>query len=311
MRPVGAEPTLPVRWALGRVRRVQNGFGNLIRSRVAGPDADERAERIWGQPGPRWFTADDPVWRVHADASMFVGGITALLLQALHPAAMAGVAGHSGYKSDPWGRLQRTSTYIAVTTYGLIPDAEAAVAKVRDVHERVRGKDHRGRPYRASDPRLLLWVHVAEISSFLNAYRAYGASPISDADADTYVEQAGHAASLLGAEGVPTTVAELDAVLASFRPELEVSPAAIETARFVVAEPPLPGVARPGYALLVAGAIALLEPWQREALQIGVPETLTRTIGRPLGRFAAAAVRWGLEGVDDTRRRSAPPGHLN
>ena len=100
---------------------------------------------------------------------MFAGGIASLLLQSLHPLAMAGVAGHSGYKSDPWGRLQRTSHYIATTTYGTIEDAEAAIARVRAIHERVRGRDERGRAYRASDPHLLLWVHVAEIDSFLRA----------------------------------------------------------------------------------------------------------------------------------------------
>lgn len=91
-------------------------FGLLLRAKVAGDDAAERARQIWGKPGERWFSRDDPIWRVHKDASMFVGGITTLLLQSLHPLAMAGVAGHSGYRSDPWGRLQRTSDYLAVTT---------------------------------------------------------------------------------------------------------------------------------------------------------------------------------------------------
>ena len=103
---------------------LQRSLGLLLRERVAGSDAAERAVEIWGKPGPRWFTTADPIWRVHADASMFVGGLTALLLQSLHPAAMAGVAGHSGYKSDPWGRLQRTSHYLAGTTFGTTPDAE-------------------------------------------------------------------------------------------------------------------------------------------------------------------------------------------
>ena len=144
---------------------VQRSLGLLLRERVAGSDAAERAQQIWGKPGPRWFTATDPIWRVHRDAAMFVGGLTALLLQSLHPQAMAGVAGHSGYKSDPWGRLQRTSHYIATTTYGTVPDAEAVIAKVRSVHERVRGRDDAGRPYRASAPPLLKWVHLAQAGS--------------------------------------------------------------------------------------------------------------------------------------------------
>ena len=136
-------------------RHSQRRLGSALRAKVAGDDATERARVIWGKEGERWFTPEDPVWRVHADAAMFPGGVAALLLQSLHPLAMAGVAGHSGYKGDPWGRLQRTSHFLATTTFGTVEDAEAAIARVRGIHERVRGHDPRGRPYRASDPRLL------------------------------------------------------------------------------------------------------------------------------------------------------------
>ncbi len=139
---------------------------------MAGDDAPSGRARIWGAEGERWFTSEDPIWRVNADAAMFPGGISALLLQSLHPSAMAGVAGHSGYKGDPWGRLQRTSHYLAVTTFGTIADAEESIAQVRSVHRFVRGTDERGRPYSADDPHLLRWVHVAEIWSFLTAYQA-------------------------------------------------------------------------------------------------------------------------------------------
>ena len=115
------------------IKRLQRAFGESVRSRVAGEDAAERATQIWGKPGPRWFTRTDPIWRVHEDASMFPGGIAALLLQTLHPLAMAGVAGHSGYRADPWGRLKRTSDYIAITTYATIPDAEALIAAAEDL----------------------------------------------------------------------------------------------------------------------------------------------------------------------------------
>jgi len=110
------------------LRHVQRAFGEAVRSKVAGSDAADRAIQIWGKPGPRWFTPSDPVWRVHEDASMFPGGIAALLMQTLHPLAMAGVAGHSGYRSDPWGRLKRTSDYIAITTYATIDINSAVVA---------------------------------------------------------------------------------------------------------------------------------------------------------------------------------------
>ena len=92
------------------------------------------------------------MWRVHADAAMFPGGVAALLLQSLHPLAMAGVAGHSGYKGDPWGRLQRTSHFLATTTFGTVEDAEAAIARVRGIHERVRGHDPTGPPLPGERP---------------------------------------------------------------------------------------------------------------------------------------------------------------
>lgn len=280
---------------------LQRSLGELLRSKVAGEDAADRAEQIWGKPGERWFSDADPIWRVHRDASMFVGGITALLLQSLQPLAMAGVAGHSGYKSDPWGRLQRTSHYLAVTTFGTIPDAEAAIAKVRSVHERVRGRDDQGRTYFASDPHLLKWVHLAEADSFLRAHQAFGAVPLTTAQADTYVAQAGVPASLLGVVDPPTSVAGLKAQLDCYRPELEATPAAREAARFLLLDPPLPLVAKPGYGTLAAGAVSLLPSWARSALQLPLSDGLTDFIGRPLGKFSVGVVRWALAGVPDGR----------
>src|SRR5664280_639435 len=125
--------------------RVRRSVAIALRERVAGRDNAAKAAVIWDKPGERWFTPADPIWRVHADASMFVAGIGALLLQSLHPLAMAGVAGHSGYKGDPWGRLQRTSTFLATTTFGTIEDAEALIGRIRGIHEGVRGKAPHGR----------------------------------------------------------------------------------------------------------------------------------------------------------------------
>jgi len=153
--------------------RVRRSIAVALRDRVAGEDNAAKAAVIWDKPGERWFTQSDPIWRVQADASMFVAGIRALLLQSLHPLAMAGVAGHSGYQGDPWGRLQRTSTFLATTTFGTIEDAEAIIAKVRGIHARVRGKAPDGRPYAASDPHLLKWVHIAEADSFLRTHQRY------------------------------------------------------------------------------------------------------------------------------------------
>ena len=151
---------------------------------------------------------------------MFVGGIRAVLLQTLHPAAMTAVAEHSGYRGDMWGRLARTSRFIAVTTFGTADDAQRAVDAVRAIHERVTGTLPDGTPYAASDPHLLLWVHVAEIDSFLLAHQTYGRRPLDQAGRDEYVAQTAEVARRLGVVDPPTTEAELAAALAEFRPEL-------------------------------------------------------------------------------------------
>jgi uncharacterized protein (DUF2236 family) len=277
----------------------------VLRSKVAGDDARAKAERIWGAQGPRWFTPDDPIWRVHADAAMFPAGIRALLLQSLHPLAMAGVAGHSGYKGDPWGRLQRTSEFLATTTFGTVEHAQEQIARVRSIHDRVRGKAADGRPYSAADPRLLTWVHVTEADSFLTAYQRYAVQPLTPAEADRYVEQTGVVARALGVPDPPTTVADLRARIEGYRPELASTEAAREAARFLLVHPPLPLAARPGYAALAAGAVAMLPRWARRPLRLPWLPVTERLVGRPLGGLATSTVRWAMSDATDERRRAA------
>ncbi|MGH8862516.1 MAG: oxygenase MpaB family protein, partial [Jatrophihabitantaceae bacterium] len=173
-------------------------LGRVVFERVAGSEGPAQRDRIHTGEGERWFAEGRPIRRVHGDSAMFVGGLRALLLQSLHPLAMAGVAGHSGYRSDPWGRLQRTSYFIAVTTFGASCDAEAAVGQVRAVHDRVRGRAPDGRPYSANDPHLLRWVHVAEVDSFLATYQRYGRAPLDQAGRDAYVADTAVVARALG-----------------------------------------------------------------------------------------------------------------
>lgn len=279
---------------------VRRQIGGALRARVAGDDAASRAAQIWDSPGERWFRPADPIWRVHSDASMFPGGIASLLLQSLHPLAMAGVAGHSGYKGDPWGRLQRTSAYLAVTTFGTVADADVVIARVRAIHERVRGVDPSGRPYAARDPHLLRWVHVAEVHSFLAGYQAYARTPLTPAEADTYVAQAGVAASRLGATDLPRDVAALKSTLSSYRPELESTRAAREATRFLLLNPPLPILLRPGYGLLASGGVALLPGWARRELRVPVFGLGTVAAGKA-GAAGTATVRWAMAGLEGHR----------
>ncbi len=198
-----------------RIADVRAQLGEELFTRVAGPDGARHRDRIHGRPGPRWFEPGSPITEVHADASMFVGGIRALLLQTLHPAAMRAVSEHSGFRGDMWGRLARTSTFLAVTTFGTADDAQQAVDAVRRIHDRITGTMPDGTPYSASDPHLLGWVHVAEVDSFLRAHAAYGAEPLDQAGRDEYVRQTGVVAEKLGVVDPPQTEDELREALAA------------------------------------------------------------------------------------------------
>ena len=276
------------------VARVRHRLGAELFRRVAGPDGARHRERIHGTPGPRWFEAGSPIARVHGDASMFVGGIRAVLLQTMHPAAMTAVAEHSGYRGDMWGRLARTSRFIAVTTFGTEVHAQQAVDAVRAIHERVTGTLPDGTPYVASDPHLLLWVHVAEVQSFLLAHQVYGKHPLDQAGRDEYVAQTAAVARRLGVLDPPTTEAELDAAVESFRPELDATDHAREAVSFLVWHPPLPIAARPPYGVLVAAAVGLMPVWTRRPLRLPWLPVSERTVVRALGKAATGTVRWAL-----------------
>ncbi|RIJ77542.1 DUF2236 domain-containing protein [Nakamurella silvestris] len=279
---------------LNPVDALRAGLAQALRARVGGDSFAEDSRRIWTDPGERWFAPGTGIHVIHQDASMYIGGIRALLLQSLHPLAMAGVAGHSGFKGDPWGRLQRTSYYLAITTFGPAEQAEAHIAKIRSIHERVRGKAFDGRPYRASDPHLLAWVHLAEIDSFLTAYRRFGGGPLTPEMADEYVAQTALVAAKIGVPAPPGTVAELDVMLAAYRPELESTVAARDAARFLLLNPPLPLASRPGYAMLAAAAVSTLPGWARRTLRLPRIPLADGLIGAGAGKAATSTIRWAM-----------------
>jgi uncharacterized protein (DUF2236 family) len=273
---------------------IRQALGAEVFRRVAGDEGPKRRDRIHLTPGPRWFPPDSAIRTVHSDASMFVGGLRALLLQSLHPVAMAAVAGHSGFRGDPWGRLQRTSTFLATTTFGTADDAQQAVDVVRAIHDRVRGVTDEGIPYVASDPELLRWVHIAEIDSFLSAHQRYGAAPLSPAGCDEYVAQAAQVAEALGATSVPMTTAELADCIDSYRPVLRGTPAARDAAKFLLLTPPLPVPARAGYSLLAAAAVGLMPRWTRLPLRLPWFPLTEATLIRAAGVASTSTIRWAM-----------------
>lgn len=273
---------------------VRGKLGEALFLQVAGPDGPKHRERIHYRPGPRWFELGSPITRVHGDASMFTGGIRALLLQTLHPAAMRAVSEHSGFRGDMWGRLHRTSTFLAVTTFGTAADAERAVSAVRRIHERVTGTMPDGTPYAASDPHLLKWIHIAEIDSFLRAHTVYGREPLDQAERDEYVAQTAEVARRLGVEDPPTTEAELAAALAAYRPELRGTPEAREAVSFLLLRPPLPLFARAPYGVIAAAGVGLMPAWTRLPLRLPWLPVSERTVVRALGGLATGTIRWAL-----------------
>jgi uncharacterized protein (DUF2236 family) len=284
-------PTIdPLRWTAG----VRTALADSLRSRVVGPDARARSAQIMQAAGPRWFGDDRPIRVVHSDAAMFVGGLRALLLQSLHPLAMAGVAQHSDYRRDPWGRLQRTADFLAATTFGPAVEAQLAVDRVRQVHTRVNGLARDGRPYSAGDPHLLEWVHVVEVDSFLAAHGRFGGQPLDQAQRDAYVADMAVIAAALGVDDPPQTQAEVAARLRGFRPELRSTRESRDATRYLMFEPPLPVPARAAYGLLVAAAVSTLPAWSRPLLLVPYLPVTERLVVRPLGDGITRAFRWAM-----------------
>jgi uncharacterized protein (DUF2236 family) len=300
-------------------------IGSVVRGwlgRAFGPPPFNPATGL-GDPG--LFGPGSASWQVISEPAAIVGGLRALLVQLLHPLAMAGVADHSRFRDDPLGRLRRTSDYVVGTTFGSTAEAIALLHTVRGVHRRVRGTAPDGRLYRADDPHLVAWVSLALTSSFLAADRAYAWRPAPPAVADAFVAEQSRVAALLdprvdlGAIGrdpellaalrrgelelpmiadgsLPRDVAGVAAALAAFRPELEVTRQGREALRFLLwpsISPPL----KAGFVPLLAGAVATLDPAERRLLGLpaeGPAGTAVAAVSRPVrGMLLLARVASG------------------
>ena len=276
------------------VARVRDAVADAVKSRVVGPNAEERAAQLFEAPGERWFAEDRPIRIIHGDTSMFVGGLRALLFQSLHPLAMAGVAQHSDYKADPWGRLQRTADFLAATTFGPADQAQRTIDMIKRVHTRVVGTASDGRPYSANDPHLLEWVHIAEVDSFIAAHKEFGEVKLTDDDYDEYVADMAVIATALGVVNAPRSQSELRSRLRVYRPELRSSSEARDAARYLLLTPPLPFVVRPAYGLLAAAAVSLMPAWTRVPLRLPWLPVSERALVRPAGTTLVKTLRWAL-----------------
>jgi uncharacterized protein (DUF2236 family) len=255
------------------------------------------------------FGPQSVTWRVHGDPSMLVAGFRALLLQATHPLVMAGFHDNSGFRDDPWGRLQRTADWVATVTYGTTEEVERAGRGLRRLHAGLAPgvEPESGLAYRVDDPELLLWVHVTEVESFLSTYRRCGGR-LSDAEAEEYLRESRRSAALVGVDpaAVPSTPAEVDAYYARVRPQLRVTEVARRNAEWAFT-PPMPAwvewatPARPVWASVIALSTAMLPPWARRLYRMpGLPVT------DAAATLAGRALRRALLTVPERLRESPP-----
>jgi len=259
-----------------------------------------------------FFGPGSVTWRLHADLSVPVSGLRSLLLQALHPLAMAGVDQHSQWRDDPAGRFASTAAYVLTTTYGDRATARAAAMRVRKVHERVRGVDPvTGQPYEAGDPALLIWVHAALVESGLAAAARYGAA-LTTAEQDQYVAEMTAVAELVGVPalrfadgGAPASVAELDAYFEAVRPSLATSKSTEDTASYLIGMPDVEPELADAWQVLAAAAVTSLPGWARDMYGFG-PDPDSVPPGREEVRQVLGvldAVYLGEPGVLEARQR--------
>ncbi|MBA5225656.1 MULTISPECIES: oxygenase MpaB family protein [Streptomyces] len=257
---------------------------------------------------PGLFTPASVTWQAHGDPMMWVAGIRALYLQALHPRAVRAVIENSDFREDAWGRLRRTADFVGTTTYGTTEAAERAGARVRRIHDTLRATDpDTGRTYRIDEPELLLWVHCAEIDSYVHVLCRSG-YPLSDALADRYVAEHRESARLVGLDpaGVPGSRAELAAYFASVRPSLAAGADAREIDDFL---------RRPGVHPLLLPARALLWPHVARLAYAALPPWAHALYGRPAPPPATVTRRLRLTGaalrtVPARVRWQLPPKHI-
>jgi uncharacterized protein (DUF2236 family) len=239
-------------------------------------------EQYTDPPGdPGLFGPGSATWRVHGDPAMMVGGLSALMLQTLHPLAIAGVEEHSTYRDDPLGRLSRTGSFVTGTTFGSTETAEKLITLVRAIHRRVRGTAPDGRSYSADDPALLTWVHATEVGSFLRAHQRFTPFPVRGDQADRYLHEVATVAERLGAERVPRSRVALRAYFRDVRPELAAGDQALDAIDFLTR--PMTGnpVITAAHHVVIKAAIGLLPGWARDMLDVPHPDLAAQALVLP------------------------------
>jgi uncharacterized protein (DUF2236 family) len=278
------------KWAIEAPLRLRQRVNRSIRGAIGlTKDPPTRCN----DPDEAYFAVDGVARIIHADLPpMLIGGLASLFIQMLHPHTMAGVADHSRYREDPLGRLRQTADFIGFTTFGSRAEAFSSIERVLAVHQAVRGTADDGAMYFANDPHLLAWVHAAETSMFLTGYQRYGRQHLSDVQADAYVREMANLARDLGMTAPPESVAELNAAILTFRPELRLSDEGA-VARDFVASGVVRGVQQKSiYWLLVRSSYGLMTPWQRELLGVDISPLRLRLLIHPAAKVLCWTMRF-------------------
>lgn len=286
---------------------MRNPVRATVRRLLTGdPDGAAPWVRAIGEPGDDgWFGPGSTIWAVHADAATLVGGVRALLVQAMHPTVLAGFDQHSDYRSDPESRLQRTAAFVTVTTFGTSDQAERACERVRRAHAPVRGTTPTGAAYDAGDPDLLGWVHLALADSLAVSVQRLGRTRF---DLDRYLADMAVVGERLGAAHVPRDRAGLDAAWAHYRPRLARTAETATAHRFLL-DPPLPLHVRGPYRVVAAAAAATLPADLRPLLAARpvLPPPAGRLVGLAVSRLLAAALGPSPAAEAARRRTSGRP----
>jgi uncharacterized protein (DUF2236 family) len=296
-------------------------IGRPLRAQLMAPVARSLAadrlpfEQYTDPPGdPGLFGPGSATWRVHADPSMLVGGLAALMLQTLHPLAIAGVEEHSNYREDPLGRLSRTGSFVTGTTFGSTEAAERLIKLVRGIHRKVHGTAPDGRPYSADDPHLVTWVHVTEVSSFLRAHQRFTPFPVRGDQADRYFHETAVIAERLGGQGIPRSRVAVRAYFRHIRPDLDAGDQALEAIEFLAR--PIRGrgvnpVMTAAHQVVIHAAIGLLPPWARDMLGLPQPGLVGQAVVLPAAYLLLGGLRFAggqpLALIEARRRCAAEP----
>ena len=280
-----------------------NAIGKGLQNMTGASSSLEEFKLPIGDPG--LFGPQSVTWKVHADFSaMMVGGLSSLMIQALHPRALAAVWDHSNFRHQLKARLGRTALFVAATTYGSVDLATKHVQRVNAIHAKIKGIDLKGQAYIANEPHLLRWVHLVETISFLNAYQHLALQPLCPSDCDRYVVEMNKVGEMLGATNLPLTFSDTKHAMTQYEPELVFDQRTRETLRSIESYS-VDLTEKPFFALILSASFDIVPEWLLQKLQREAESCLHINTRRLALQIASKPVQWMLDeqGVSAVSRR--------